>query len=186
MHRARRPVSALRGRSLESALPSLGLEDACPSSALLSLLSPVVRYCCRKWQALSLGCKAANETFHGARSPARIHLGRTWHLFTSSAAFCRTTHLQAGLAEMKHIKEWVCEPGAKCAVRGVQGPFPGRRGCRGVRGRCCRRVVWLTTCSPEGSIFSLLPQTVPRLRWLFVGTCPFHLQSPPPCQRSTL
>ena len=48
VHQERRPVTALGGRGLASALPWAWGDAQVPSTALS--ISPILRYCCRNWQ----------------------------------------------------------------------------------------------------------------------------------------
>lgn len=188
MHQARRPVSALRGRHLESALPSPGLEGRTSAQQLPFPPLLVVCYCCRKWQALIRAARLQMRLFIGARrvllsDPPWAHVA-PFHQF---CCFQETTHLHAGLAEIKYIKEWVCEPGAEVCSEGCSRTVSWeRRGCRGIQEDAEGGGCGLRLCLRRAASFLCCPRRCSRLRWLFVGTCPFHLQSPLLCQRSTL
>lgn len=184
VHRVQRPVSALGGRGLESALPSLGLGGRTSAQQLPFPPLPIVRYCCRKWQALIRAVRLQMRLFIGTRRVPT--LGSDFGArgtFSSVLLLSENVQLHAGLAEIKYIKEWVCEPCSGGCSRTISWE---RRGCRGTREDAEGSGCGLRLCLRRAASFLCCPRQCSRLRWLFVGTCPFHLQSPLLCQDSTL
>ena len=178
-----------RGRGLESALPSLGLGGRTSAQQLPFPPLPIVRYCCRKWQALIRAVRPQMRLFIGTRRvPALGSDSGARGTFSSVLLLSENVQqLHAGLAEIKYIKEWVCEPGAEVCSGGCSRTvFWERRGCRGTREDAEGRGCGLRLCLRRAASFLCCPRRCSRLRWLFVGTCPFCLQSPLLCQDSTL
>ena len=75
---------------------------------------------------------------------------RSVHNYTRSVLLLseNVQQLHAGLAEIKYIKEWVCEPGAEVCSGGCSRTvFWERRGCRGTMGSALKGA-WSGEC-PE-------------------------------------
>lgn len=180
-------MSALRGRSLGvcAALPGSGGMHKCPAAALFLLSRRALLL--QEVAGTHSGCKAANEIFswraESCSDPPRAHVA-PFHQF---CCLQETTHLQAGLAEMKHIKEWVCEPGAEVCSEGCSRTVSWeRRGCRGVREDAAGGWCGLRLCLRRAASFLCCPRRCSRLRWLFCRDLLILSSKSPPCQRSTL
>ena len=121
MHWVWKPLSALGGLSLASALPSLGLGGHTSAPQLPFPPLPIACYCCRKWQAPIRAARLQTRFFIGTRRfpPLGSDSGARGAFSSVLLLSEDVQELHAGLAEIKYIKSGFVSLEQKCAAEGV-------------------------------------------------------------------